>query len=130
MIETLINNNKGINDMTRETIVEKMKQVINYDTDMGTLIVIEDLNGYKQNGYVLDYDESDKPGVEPRFVFEDYASGEISEEYFVEFKSAMTICDDSKYEIADEQHEKDLCNKELEEFLSSGDCPDFLKESK
>ena len=79
--------------------VEKINKTINYNTDMDTLIKVQHKCGYVQIGYVLDYDDEyykagktyDGKPVLPRFVFKDYASGDISEEYFVDIKQVYTI---------------------------------------
>ena len=81
------------------TNLNKLIDVINYDTDSDDLIRIQFKDGVIVNGYVLDFDEpcrNSKDWAEPRFVFEEMSSGEISEEYFAEISNAMIITGGAK----------------------------------
>mgnify|MGYP003133712494 CR=1 FL=1 len=70
--------------------ITPLKKVVNYKTDMDSLHRLEYKCGVVEKGYILDFDDESNP-KNPRFIFEEYASGAISEEYFSEIKSVMYI---------------------------------------
>ena len=77
----------------RKWEIERMAKVCNYDTPMDQLVQVQynDLEGKGiKTGYILDYDDTSK-GTLPRFVFRDFWTGEITEEYFEEI-SQITYC--------------------------------------
>jgi len=80
--------------------INKLTDVINYDTDSDDLIRIQFKDGVVRNGYVLDYDDElcdSKPNSpEPRFVFSELGSGDVSEEYFEDVENAMIITGGAK----------------------------------
>ena len=83
---------------------EQVKQMTRFAYKAEYLNLVESKTGYKviiefkdnvkrgmEIGYILDVDESDKEGVEPRIVFQSMLSGKVSEEYMVDFKHLRAL---------------------------------------